>query len=368
LIPGASAPRGLNVTAERIESVALPRLIVSRALLASTLGADEDLRVRVWYAVDAHPEALVLSLPEGARWIRALVDGRVVEQIEPEADGARYRFDLPAEPSGRPVIVELEYQADARTVRKPWEPPKLLDDAEVLQTYWLVRAPWDAALVGLPGGWADENQWYWDRYVWKRRPIATLDMLVGWVAGPPANANDERPALAADSHAYLFGRAGAPRALDAWVVSRAWIVVVCSGLVLALGFAATLPRVGARRAWGFATIAGLLAAMFLHPSTIALFLQSASAGFLLVLFGYLIHRTLLRDGAGAPGPRPAAPSSSGVGLDSSQRSALGVGSDDSTAVRVRVSSTMDYLAIQPTGESGLESTGTAPLSGNATNP
>ena len=83
LIPGAVAPDGLNVAAELVESVPLPRLVVSRALLAATLGFDDDLRVHAWYALDAHPASLSLSLPEGARWIRARVDGRVVDQIEP---------------------------------------------------------------------------------------------------------------------------------------------------------------------------------------------------------------------------------------------------------------------------------------------
>ncbi|MDR3622366.1 MAG: hypothetical protein P4L85_23655 [Paludisphaera borealis] len=374
LIPGAAAPNGLKISAELVESVSLPRLIVSRALVAATLGFDDDLRIHAWYALDAHSTSLALALPEGARWIRARVDGRTVEEIEADDDGLSYRFSLPPDSAGRPVVVEVEYQYAAKAVRKPWEPPKLLDGADVLQSYWLVQIPWNTALVGLPGGWADENRWYWDLYVWKRRPVATIDKLIAWVsestaaANANANAIDEIFADRDDSHGYLFGRAGPPSALNAWVVSRAWIIVVCSGLVLALGFATTFPRVGERWVWGFATVAGLLSAMFLHPSTIALFLQSASCGFLLTFFGYVIHRMLRRDGDVPPAVRPGISAGSGVGYDSSQRSATGVGSDDSTAVRVRVSSTMDYLSLPPTPEPELETSRSSPLSGNPANP
>ena len=96
LIPGATAPNGLNVAAELVESVSLPRLIVSRALLAATLGFDDDLRVHAWYALDAHPESLSLSLPEGARWIRG------ASTVAPSTRSSpRTRRKLPVQPASR---------------------------------------------------------------------------------------------------------------------------------------------------------------------------------------------------------------------------------------------------------------------------
>jgi len=369
LIPGAASPNGLSVSAELVESVELPRLIASRALIAATLGFEDDLRIRAWYALDTPPRSLALTLPEGARWIRARVDGRTVEKIQADDDGASFRFSLPAGSAGRPVLVEVEYQYAASAVRKPWEAPKLLDGADVLQTYWHVQVPWNAALVGVPAGWADENRWYWDVYVWKRRPVASIDRLIAWVSesSTSVSAADEAFFDRDDAHAYLFGRAGTPGALDARIVSRAWIIVACSGLVLVLGFVVTFTKIGERRTWGIVAAAGLLSAMFLHPSTIALFLQSAACGAVLTFLGYVIHRAVRRDPEGAPTPRPGAPSS-GVGYDSSQRSALGVGSDDSTAVRVRVASTMDYLSTPPAATPELEASQSSPLSGDRANP
>jgi hypothetical protein len=372
LIPGAAAPNGLSVSAELVKSVALPRVIASRALIAASLGFDGDLRVRAWYALDTHPRSLALSLPEGARWIRARVDGRTVEEIQADDDGTSFRFGLPPGSAGRPVLVEVEYQYAANAVRKPWEAPKLLDGADVLQSLWHVQVPWNAALVGVPAGWADENQWYWDVYVWKRRPVAPIDRLIAWVSEPTSSAPaaaDETFADRDDAHAYLFGRAGPPGPLGAWVVSRAWIIVACSGLVLALGLAAAFTGIGERRAWGITAAAGLLSAMFLHPSTIALFLQSAACGAVLTLLGYLIHRGVRREPPAPTTVRPGSASSGGSAYDSSQRSALGVGSDDSTAVRVRTSSTLDYLSPPPALGSELETTSRpSSLSGNRANP
>ena len=106
-------------------------------------------------------------------------------------------------------------------IRKRWEPPKLLDGADVLQTYWLVQVPWNAALIGLPSGWADENRWYWDLYVWKRRPVATLGELIGWVTKSTATSTEPaEPVADRNFHGYLFGRAGPPSAMNAWIASR----------------------------------------------------------------------------------------------------------------------------------------------------
>jgi len=338
-----AAATSLDVSAQLLESVALPQLIVSRALIQSTLGFDGDLRIRAWYALETHPRSISLSPPENARWLRARVNGVAVEQIEANADGSGHRLDLPAETRSTPVVVDLEYQIAAKDLRPRWSPPVLLDGADVLQSYWLARVPWKSAMIGVPAGWSDENRWYWDFYVWKRRPLATLGELVGWVAGPSAQPDVLADVSDVDSnvlHGYLFGRAGAATELKPWVASRAWIIVVCSGLALLVGLGLFAFPMGERRLLGVGAIVGLTAATLLHPSVIALFLQSAAPGFLLVLLGRLVHRGTRRDvGVGA-----APPSSGGSAFDSSQRSVFGVGSDDSTAIRRRVPSTMDYHA------------------------
>lgn len=351
-----TAATSLNVLAQPLESVALPRLVVSRALLQSTLGFDGELRIRAWYALETHPGSLTLSPPENAQWLRARVDGRVIEQIDANPDGPGYRLELSDESRSKPVVIDLEYRIPAKEAQKSWGPPVLLDGADVLQSYWLARVPWKSALIGVPTGWSDENRWYWDYYVWKRSPIASVGELVGWVAGPSAQADLPLGASEVDSsvfHGYLFGRTGAGADLKPWVASRAWIIVVCSGLVLLAGLGLFLFPISERWILGGGAILGLTAAIFVHPIVIALFLQAATPGFLLVLLGWLVHRSLRRD-AGLAAARATTSSSVGAGYESSRRSAFAVGSDDSTAIRRRVPSTLDYRSEPSTPDSDFE--------------
>ena len=227
----------------------------------------------------------------------------------------------------------------------------------MLQTLWEVQIPWSQALVGVPDGWADENEWYWDLYVWKRRPWRSFSRLVAWVAGAAPQVSSLDEVLGEDqdgSHGYLFGRAGPPVALRPWVVSRAWMVAICSGSVLLLGYYLMFFKARFRLLWGAAAAVGLTAAVFAHPSILLLVLQSALSGVILTLLGLLIQRLIERPRPGAAvGPQSGARSGQAAAVVTSTGPA-GVGSDDSTAIRVRASSTMDYvspLALPPEQES-----------------
>jgi hypothetical protein len=89
----------------------------------------------------------------------------------------------------------------------------------------------------------------------------------------------------------------------------------------------------------------LLAAIFAHPSALVLFLQSASTGVVLALLGVLIQRVLerarSRGAAVSMTATPAGPAGSAL----SRGAAADVGSDDSTAVRVRFSSTLEHAPL-----------------------
>jgi hypothetical protein len=229
----------------------------------------------------------------------------------------------------------------------------------VLQSFWEIQIPWNLALIGVPAGWTDENQWYWDVYLWKRRPWKPFTKLLGWVAGSSGQAGSVEDALdeeADDSHSYLFGRAGEPVPLQLWVASRTWIVGTCSGIVLLVGFFLMFSRKSFRAIWVATAALCVLGAAFAHPSALLLFLQSALSGVVLVLLGLLIQRVLER--ARSDGAAMSTPGSvlTQAGTTGSALALAGVGSDDSTAVRVRVSSTVDHevspLVLTPEQPSG----------------
>ncbi|MDG3005744.1 hypothetical protein [Paludisphaera mucosa] len=343
------AAEALTASARLVETVPLPPVVASRAFIRSTLDAEGNLRVSAWYAIEAHPTSLSVALPAGASWLRARVDGRAVERIDVGPDGTTSRIDLPAESAGRAVLVELEYRTPAAAARRPWAPPALLDGAEVLQAYWLVQVPWTQAVAGPPAGWADENRWVWDVYAWTRRPVAASARLIAWAAGPspPPVALDD--ALDADEAArgFLFSRAGPPSPMNPWIVSRTWAVLGCSGLALIAALGLTYFPAAAPWILGAAAVAGLPAAMLLPSDVLGLGVQSASFGLFMGLIVYAGRRIAIREAAAAAVSARTPTGSNVVVSESSQRSSPGVGSDDSTAIRVRTTSTMDYLSPQP---------------------
>jgi hypothetical protein len=252
---------------------------------------------------------------------------------------------FPAESLSKPALVEIEYQVPADAPGSAWFPPDLHDGAVVLQTLWDVHIPWNQTLVGVPAGWADENEWYWDLYVWKRRPSRPFSRLLAWVAGtsPQSSSLDEAIGEELDgAHGFLFSRSGAPSSLRPWVVSRASVVAVCSGTVLLLGFYLIFFGARLKILWAVAAAACLAATALAHPSSLLLVLQSSLSGVVLTLLGLVIQRLIERPRQGASGG--SQPGSSSGLATAMPAAASGVGSDDSTAIRVRPSSTMDYVS------------------------
>jgi hypothetical protein len=163
--------------------------------------------------------------------------------------------------------------------------------------------------------------------------------------GAPARAGDAFDGLEFDdSERYLFSRSGQPLALAVWIVPKSVLIAICSGATLLVGFLAIFSRLRFRTAWLAISAFGLLAAVLVQPSVTMLLLQSAVLGAILTLSGLLIEGLIVRSrlrsiaarGGALPASRPAA--------DSSLERSAGVGSDDSTAVRVRSPSTMDFVA------------------------
>ena len=235
----AAENAGFTFSASLMDQVSLPPVVVPRSLLRTVLGVDNESRTHAWFWIESHPASVAFSLPDRVQWIRARIDGRAADQVEHDPSGGFYRLSLPAESQFKPVLVELEYQLSGTWADQVCAPPELPAEAVVLQTLWEVQIPWSQALIGVPPGWADENDWHWDFYVWKRRPWKPFSKLVGWVAGSSAQTASLDDLLGEEqdsSHSYLFGRAGKPVAMNLWLANRAGIIAVCSGSVLLLGF------------------------------------------------------------------------------------------------------------------------------------
>jgi hypothetical protein len=333
-----------------MEQVSLPSLVVPRALLRTVLGVDNESRTHAWYWLESHPATVSFKLPEHAQWISVRIDGRSALEVEHDPSSGFYKVSLPAESQSKPVLVEVEYQLSRTWTDQACEPPRLPPEAVVSQTLWEVQIPWRQALIGVPRGWEDENDWHWDFYFWKRRPLRPFSKLTEWVAGSPSLTSGLDASPGEDqisSHSYLFGRSGQPIPMSPWLANRAGIIAVCSGGVLVLGYLSMFYRSRYRTIWVVTAGLCLVGSAVMHPSVWLLVIQSALSGVILTLLGLLIHGLIERTG-----PRDdlalerQSPGMMHATSGDSRTDTGGVGSDESTAVRARVSSTVDY-APQP---------------------
>ena len=244
------------------------------------------------------------------------------------------------------LLVELEYQETAPKPGSSWRLPELKGGAVVLQVLWEARLPWSLALVGTPRGWSDENHWSWSGFSWKRRPGKDAAGLDEWLVGSGGAASGHRRFLGSaseDSDRYLFSRRGEPTALVVWLVRSSWLVFLCSGLSLVVGFLAIFLKLRFRTIWLGIAVVAVLAAHTGRAGGDAAGAQAAALGAFLALLGLLIERLIDREGRRMSRSGPACQERlCGPSPDSSLKGKPGVGSDDSTAIRVRVPSTLDH--------------------------
>ena len=259
----------------------LPSCVVPRLLIKTVRGADDTIRSTAWYWVESHGPDFAFALPEAARWIGARVGGRIADQVGHDPSNSNYRLRFPSEVGVRPVLVELEYQESGGSARSSWRAPRLLEGGVVLQTLWEARLPWSLAVVGTPRGWSDENQWYWSGYMWHQRPWRSVASLHEWLFGAAvssAGVVDFDAANSDDSNRYVFSRSGQPAAMYVWLAPRSWLVAICSGATLVLGFLAIFSKIRLRTVWLLCAGIGLLAAVWLEPSVTFLAFQSSLIG------------------------------------------------------------------------------------------
>ena len=347
----------LILEATRRDVAKLPALVASRLWLKTWQGPEGDLQTRARYRVEKHESELALALPTGAEWVGAKVGGEVVERAETLPTPGGYRFSFPRRVGPDPVLVELEYTVPARFAGSEWRPPRLIGGGSVRQTLWEVRVPWGRALVGTPPGWSDENKWYWENYMWKRRPSRSASSLSSWVDGRPSGSRVGTPDedIQGPDHGYLFGRSGGPVEMRLLIAPRTVLVVVCSGMVLGVGIL-VLGWYPARQLMAATLVAMIVAvAAALGPSTTLLAVQSAVLGLVLTFLAawmqWLQNRRRSAPATFGEASGLATPPMPGSSLNRWSEP----GSDDSTAIRLRPASTVDHVVLarsQPS-EGGL---------------
>ena len=326
--------KSLELSVQRKTLAELPSLVVSRHLIQTVVDSRGQRYERSLFWVQRHDGALDVRLPPRSKLSMANVADESITQVEELSKGRGLRIRFPGKVGRDPVLVELAYTTAALAGETAWSPPKLLNGGVIHRTFWEVALPWNQAAVGTPSGWMDENEWYWDYYVWKRRPRIASPELRGWV-GSGSRAADGRGAAPSTAHGYLFGYAGKPSPLKLTIASRALLVGVCSGTVLLVGGLLIVVVHPSARWTGLAIVLSLfVAATFFETSVFFLAVQSGYVGLVLTLLLGLMQRVVDRRRPTSIPPVDHA-ASAVIPVGSTVSRTVGVGSDDSTAIRGR---------------------------------
>ncbi len=328
-------PVRLSIRAE--EQVPTPSVVASRLWIRTTQRPDFDLATSAFFSVEARDGSIELALPAGSRWVQARVGG-----VELQGDGVArlapdlYRLRFPTPWAVGPALVAVEFVVPAESVGSDWPAPRLAAGS-VVQTLWEVRLSGQRAGVGIPSGWTDENQWYWDGLLWRRRPARTSAEVANWLTG--GNGRFRLGDLfeggdQGDRHSYLFSRMGPPSPLRFAVYSRSLLVLLCSGPPLLVGLLILGRRPPARSVVAALMLLVFGVTAFSDPSTILLVAQSSLLGLALLAIAAIMNWAVER----RSGFRDAPKLGSTPGTVEGQSSLLvppSLGSDESTAIRPR---------------------------------
>ncbi len=310
------------------------------------LGPEDDLRTTAWYRVESHDATLPVALPTGAEWVRARIGGEAVGQVEPIPKAGGYRLRFPKRAAPGPCWWSWSTMSPPVS-RRPGTRPSCSTAARSSRPSGRCAcrgaAPWSAprrAGSTRTDGTGTVTPGCAARARGRRRWPA-------WVNGTAAPARDATDGEDGGGayHAYLFGRPGPPAGLRPVIASRAWLVALCSGPVLGLGVLVLHRRRPPRLIWAAALALALAAAVVVQPAATILAVQSSLIGVVFTLVAALVQRLVERPRRSAaavfrdPGGL-ATPAASGSSLGRM----TGVGSDDSTAIRVRAVSTVDHVA------------------------
>ena len=331
--------QALDLKIHRRHLATLPSLVISRHLLQTVKDPKGKLFQRASYWVERHEGSLSVHLPAQSVLSLARVAHEPISQVEQLSERRGLRIRFPSKVGRDPVLVELEYSNAGDSATGSWSAPEVLNGAVIQQSYWEVSIPWNQAVVGTPSGWVDENEWYWDNYVWRRRPRFSSGELTAWVGGGGGALPVSAPQPAGSAvHRYLFGFAGAPASLELTSASRALLVGICSGTILVIGgLLIVVWHPSARLAMCAVATALFATATFLDPNVFLLALQSGIVGLILVLLLTVMKRVVERRNPEAlPRDQSSLASASVmIPVGSTVSRTVGVGSEDSTAIRPR---------------------------------
>lgn len=272
------------------------------------------------YVVSGRGGPLEIGLPEGVpdpATVEVRLDGKPVsEAVRP---GGGIIVTLPEGEAGRRLIEirsSSPWGGKAAGLGLPWPlplgTPTFASDVVQRRFYREVLASPDDHLVGVPAHWTSQQRWAWTGSGWRQRSDTSPDDLVEWITS--AAASPITPTLLADEPAlrqsrFVFAGVGVPGRWTVWLMPTWFIVLLASGMTLAIGllfvYWPSLLRTPTLLA--LITVIGLFAAA--APDMAMLVAQAAFPGAVMAMLAAGLRRVLDPPSARSRPPTPMPTSS-----------------------------------------------------------
>lgn len=219
--------------------------VVEAAWLQTRLFAEarEDIAT---YAVSGPGGPLEIRLPQSAvdaTTLEVRLDGQPLEGTVRNGDAV-----LISLPDGGPArrLIEIRsstpWGGNAAGFGLPWplslDAPEFADAVLQRRFYREVLATTDDHILGAPTRWTSQQRWSWTGDGWRQTASTSSSELAGWIAasegGPvPSGLLAGEPSLRQSR--FVFAGIGSPGRAVVWVIPTWFIVLVASGVTLAMG-------------------------------------------------------------------------------------------------------------------------------------
>ncbi len=274
-------------------SPASRRVMIDRAWIQTWLDPIGRLE-RALFRFHTRLDEVELVLPRGTQWegVQVILDGKPMQVSAPTPKGLIISLAaLPEETRRRPHVLDVWYglpRVDLGWGRQRVEFPRLGPDAYGSNWYWELILPPTEHFLSVGPPWMAEYQWDWQGLGWKRQPGITEKELQRWIG-----ASGSPRQTATQANRYVFSSLHPVDVTRVWIVRRTWLVVFCSGVVLAMGLL-WLYAPSVRRPWLTWLLLTIVFGVFAVRQDWGVLVAQASAfGAALVVTAWILRRSLL---------------------------------------------------------------------------
>ncbi len=169
----------------------------------------------------------------------------------------------------------------------PLDAPAFADDVFQRRFYWEVLVSSDDHLVGAPVRWTSQQEWAWDGSGWWQTATTSSNDLIDWITSEEGRTLSNSLLASEPSlrqNRFVFAGIGSPGRAVVWVMPTWFIVLVASGVTLAIGLV-LIYRPLLCRSWVILTLTAVMAlGAAAMPETATLVGQAALPGVAMAMF------------------------------------------------------------------------------------